>query len=116
MIGLDVTRRTMPTLEWCAKLRAAGTPSATVVADLWRDRTSFINDACVIAHMLDPGLLRTEKVRVEIEITDPVEMGRTRLMKGPWNVQAASDIDLPRFFAQLLARLSQPPRHSPDFA
>jgi purine nucleosidase len=110
MIGLDVTRRTMPTLEWCARLRAAGTPSAKVVADLWRDPTSFMNDACVIAHMLDPGLFRTEKVRVEIEITDPVEMGRTRLMKGAWNVAAASDIDVPGFFAHLLDRLSQPPR------
>jgi purine nucleosidase len=109
MIGLEVTRRTMPTPEWCARLRAAGTPAAKVVADLWRDPTSFMNDACVIAQMLDPNLFRMEKVRVEIEITDPVEMGRTRLMEGASNVRAANDIDVPRFFALVLDRLSQTP-------
>lgn len=108
MIGLEVTRRTMPSPEWCAELRASGSPSAKVVVDLWRDPTSFMNDACVIAHMLQPGLIQTEQVRVEIEIDDPVEMGRTRLMEGPWNVRAATDIDLPGFFALLLDRLSRP--------
>jgi inosine-uridine nucleoside N-ribohydrolase len=110
MIGLDVTRKTMPTPEWCAELRAAGSPAATVVADLWREPTAFMNDACVIAHMLEPRLFRNEKVRVEIEIADPVQIGRTRRVEGEWNVQAAMDIDVPGFFALLLDRLSRPSR------
>jgi purine nucleosidase len=112
MIGLDVTRKTMPTPEWCAQLREAGSPAATVVADLWRDPTAFMNDACVIAHMLEPRLFQIEKVRVEIEIADPIQMGRTRLMDGNWNVHAAMDIDIPGFFALLLDRLSQSPHHA----
>ncbi len=108
MIGLDVTRKTMPTPEWCAELRATGSPAATVVADLWSNPTVFMNDACVIAHMLEPRLFRTEKVRVEIEITDLVQMGRTRLTDGDWNVHAATDVDVPGFFALLFDRLSRP--------
>ena len=108
MVGLDVTRKTMPTPRWCAALRATGSPTAIVVADLWSNPTAFMNDACVIAHMLEPRLFRTEQVRVEIETTDPVQMGRTRLADGDWNVHAAMDIDAPGFFALLLDRLSRP--------
>ena len=108
MIGLDVTRKTMPTPEWCAQLRAAGSPAATVVADLWNDPTTFMNDACIIAYMLEPRLFRMEKLRVEIEINDAVEMGRTRLMEGDLNVHAAMEIDVPGFFSLLLDRLSRP--------
>ena len=107
MIGLDVTRKSMPTPEWCAALRATGSPSATVVADLWSDPTALMNDACVIAYMLRPELFDIDKVRVEIEITNDVEMGRTRLTEGDWNVHAATDIDVSGFFALLLDRLSQ---------
>ena len=67
-----------------------------------------MNDACVIAHMLEPGLFRTEEVGVEIEIRDPVELGRTRLVEGERNVRAAMDIDVAGFFALLLDRLSRP--------
>ncbi|MGE4247690.1 MAG: nucleoside hydrolase, partial [Parvibaculaceae bacterium] len=95
MVGLEVTRRTMPSPEWCERLRSTGTPSARVVADLWRDPTSFMNDACVIAYMMQPEIIPTEPVRVEIEICDPVEMGRTRLLDGPANVRAARNIDVP---------------------
>jgi len=109
MIGLEVTRKTMPSPEWCAQLRATGSPAATVVADLWSDPTAFMNDACVIAHMLEPRLFRTEKLRVDIEITDPVQIGRTHLKDGDWNVHAAMEIDVPGFFALLLDRLSRTP-------
>lgn len=107
MIGLDVTRRTMPASEWCERLRASGSRAGIVVADLWSDPTAFMNDACVIAHMLDPALFRTEKVRVEIEIVDPVQMGRTRLVDGDWNVSAAMDLDVAGFFSLLFERLSR---------
>jgi len=89
MIGLDVTRRTMPTPEWCAELRGSGAPAAQVVADLWADPTAFMNDACIIAHLLDPEILTLEKVHVEIETDDCEEIGRTRLLEGDWNLEAA---------------------------
>ncbi len=107
MVGLEVTRETMPTPAWCAELRSTGSPAALVVADLWKDPTSFMNDACVIAHLLKPEILRTERFLVEVEITDPVEIGRTRKVEGAWNVHAATHIDVPAFFSLLLDRLSR---------
>ena len=106
MIGLDVTRQTMPTPEWCALLRESGTPAAHVVADLWGDPTAFMNDACIIAHMLEPDIFGTEQVNVEIETADPVEIGRTRRVDAGAQVSAALTIDAPRFFALLNERLS----------
>lgn len=108
MIGLDVTRKAMPSAEWCAALRATGSPGAVVVADLWDDPTAFMNDACVIAYLLDPSLFQIERVRVEIETADPVELGRSRRLEGDWNVEAAMDLDVPGFFALLHDRLSRP--------
>ncbi|MGF7161181.1 purine nucleosidase [Rhodoligotrophos appendicifer] len=110
MVGLDVTRKTMPTPEWCAALKAKDTPAAHVVAGLWAEPTAFMNDACVIAHLLDPSLFRTELCRVEIDITDPVELGRTRRLEGGApNVKAAMDIDVDGFFSLLMDRLSRAP-------
>lgn len=108
MIGLEVTRRTMPTPEWCAKLAATARPAARVVAGLWRDPTAFMNDACVIAYLMRPDLFKIERRHVEIEIVDEVEMGRTRLIEGgEANVQVATDIDVTRFFDLLFTHLSR---------
>jgi len=57
--------------------------------------------------MLEPTFFRTEKLCVEIEIADPVQIGRTRLMDGGWNVHASMEIDVPGFFAVLLDRSSR---------
>ncbi len=108
MTGLDVTRKAMPTPEWCAELRATGSPAAFVVTDLWSDPSALMNDACIIARMLEPRLFDIEQVCVDIEIVDPEQMGRTRLIEGDWNVHAARDLDVPRFLALLLDRLSRP--------
>jgi len=67
-----------------------------------------MNDACVIAHLLEPGLFTTERLRVEVEIADPVEIGRTRKVDGEANVAAAMDLDVPGFFDLLHSRLSRP--------
>jgi purine nucleosidase len=110
MVGLEVTRRTMPTAEWCAKLATTGAPAARVVAGLWRDPTAFMNDACVIAYLLRPDLFRTERRHVQIEIVDEVEMGRTRLIEGGEpNVTVVTDIDVAGFFDLLFEHLSRSP-------
>jgi purine nucleosidase len=41
MIGLEVTRRTMPSPRWLAALRASGTPQGRVIADLWGEPTAL---------------------------------------------------------------------------
>jgi inosine-uridine nucleoside N-ribohydrolase len=109
MIGLDVTRNTMPTPQWCDQLRATGTPAATLVADLWREPTAFMNDACVVAYLLEPQLFHTQMYRIAIETVDPVEIGRTRIVDGDFNAAVAATIDRDGFFQLLMDRLSLPP-------
>ncbi|MEJ8570622.1 nucleoside hydrolase [Microbaculum marinum] len=108
MIGLDVTRNTMPTREWCEQLRATGTPFAKVVADLWREPTAFMNDACVIAHLIAPDLLRCEPHRIAIETDACEEIGRTTSVAGEPNAAVATGIDREGFFELLMDRLARP--------
>lgn len=97
MVGLDVTRRTMPSPEWLASLRGTGSAGA-FVADLWSNPTLCFNDACVIGYLLQPSLFRVETTPVEIEINDPVEIGRTRRTESGRPVDAVMDVDVLGFF------------------
>jgi purine nucleosidase len=99
MVGLDVTRKTMPAQEWLAELRATNRPAATVVADLWDNPTLCFNDACVTAHILRPDVFRSAKRCVEIEINDPVRIGETRVGTGEARTTALLDVDREAFFA-----------------
>jgi purine nucleosidase len=115
MIGLDVTRRTMPSPEWLQELRTCGTPQGRVIADLWGEPTAFMNDACVIAYMLEPELFKVKRCRVAVEIQDEVEMGRTRVVEdGAAEIQVATDIDVEGFFDLLYNRLARPRRTRGD--
>lgn len=106
MVGLDVTRKTMPSPQWLAALRRTGPAPARFVADLWSNPTLCFNDACVIGYLLEPSLFRVEKAAVEIEICDPVEIGRTRRTSRGSPVNAVMDVDVPGFFALMREALS----------
>jgi len=99
MVGLDVTRKTMPTPEWLADLRATNKPAARVVAGLWDNPTLCFNDACVTAHIVRPEIFRSDKRCVEIEINDPVRIGETRVVDGEARTTALLDVDREAFFA-----------------
>jgi purine nucleosidase len=110
MIGLEVTRQTMPTAEWCAALRATRMPSAKVVADLWNDPTVYMNDACVIAYLLRPELFTAEYCRVRIELADEEQIGRTIAVDdGEARIKVVTSIDVTGFFDLLFEFLSRPP-------
>ncbi len=98
MVGLDVTRKTMPSPQWLAALRATGSAAGVFVADLWSNPTLCFNDACVIGYLLEPSLFRVERTPVEIEINDPVEIGRTRRSPSGRPVDTVMDVDVPAFF------------------
>ena len=111
MIGLEITRQTMPTPEWCARLSATGTPSARVIAGLWSDPTAFMNDACVIAYLLRPDLFTAEYRRVRIELNHEEQIGRTiPIEDGGCRIKVATSIDVTGFFDLLFEFLSRPPR------
>ena len=108
MIGLEITRQTMPSPDWCARLKAAGTPSARIVAGLWADPTAFMNDACVIAYLLRPHLFTAQDRRVRVELGDIERIGATvRDDAHGHSVRVATEIDVTGFFDLLLQFLSR---------
>lgn len=108
MIGLEITRRTMPAPQWLDSLRASGTPQCRAIAGLWSEPKVFMNDACVIAYMLEPSLFTIERRRVAVETHDEVEMGRTRVVaEGAAEIDVATDIDVEGFFALLYDHLTR---------
>jgi len=110
MMGLEITRQTMPTVEWCRRLKDTGTPSAKVVAGLWSDPTAFMNDACVIAYLLRPELFTAEYRRVRIELNDEEQIGRTILDDRGTRIRVVTSIDVAGFFDLLFEFLSRPRR------
>jgi purine nucleosidase len=108
MIGLEITRQTMPAPDWCARLKAASTPAARIVAGLWAEPTAFMNDACVIAYLLRPELFAAEDRRVRIELAAGERIGATVPDDVDGHqIRVATDIDVPGFFDLLLEFMSR---------
>jgi inosine-uridine nucleoside N-ribohydrolase len=87
MVGLDVTHRALMTPDHAERLKAAGRVGA-MVAELWafyhRWHTRIydfpgtpVHDALAVAHVIDDGLLRTERRNVEVDCASELCRGRT---------------------------------------
>ena len=120
MIGLDVTHRALLTPAWAERFRAAGRVG-TFVAELvdffkrYHARTygwdgAPIHDALALAQAFRPGLVRTERVNVEVELESELCRGRTvvdrwrRTEREP-NADVGVEVDADAFFALLLERI-----------
>ena len=125
MIGLDVTHQARMTPERLEAIRAIGNPAALCVAGMLDfygkqyietfGKGAPLHDPCVIAYILQPNLFIGQEMRVDVEISSPLTIGRTvcdlhaRSGKAE-NVNVLEKIDAPGFFRLLeerLARLSK---------
>src|SRR5437660_4662982 len=114
MVPLEVTHQALATPEVTARLRAAQRPVATFAADLlvffadtYRNVFGFpappVHDPCAIVAVIDPTIVRTHMMRVEIETGGSWTAGRTvcdvygTLHKEP-QVQVGYALDVPRFW------------------
>jgi inosine-uridine nucleoside N-ribohydrolase len=121
MIGLDVTHRALLTPEWAERFRQAGRVG-TFVAELveffkrYHARTygwdsAPIHDAVAVAHVLRPGIVRTEHFNVEVETESDLCRGRTvvdrwrRTDREP-NADVGLEIEADAFFGFLLERIA----------
>ena len=121
LVGLDVTHRAMLSAERAEGLRASGRAGA-VVADLHAFYRRFhervyghsdtpVHDAVTIAHLIDPALLATRRLPVEIDVTNGPCRGRTvvdllqRTGAAP-NAHVAVDVDAQRFIDLLTTRIA----------
>jgi inosine-uridine nucleoside N-ribohydrolase len=124
MIGLDVTHRALFTRTHGERLRASGR-AGRFVAELWdffrpvyETPNGFagspIHDALAVAQVVDPTLVATTWVNVEIETASLFCDGRTvvdlRSVTGrPANAHVGVDVDAERFLELLCSRLESLP-------
>lgn len=113
MVGLEVTAQAMITPDDLERLRALQTPWALASAALmepavrwWIDRVGWrggqVYDACAVAALVEPGLLRTQPMHVDIELRGEHTRGRTVADVSGWhhqppNVEVGIGIDRERF-------------------
>ena len=122
MVGLDVTHKALVLPEHSQRLRAAGA-TGRLVAELLeyfggyhREVYGFpgppIHDAVAVAHVIDPGLLRTLPRHVAVECGSDLCRGRTvvdlwrRTGRQP-NAHVAVDLDSQRFVELVIERVGR---------
>ena len=125
-LGLDVTERAKMTPDHLARLHAAaGDPQANRVLTFLDDALrfymefhsrydgfygAFIHDPLAVASALDPSLIRTEALAVEIELNGTWTTGETvtdwrRAWDRPPNLDIAVEADIETFFERFIERV-----------
>ena len=88
MIGLDVTHQAQATAEVRQRIRALANPVARLVDELLEFFAETylavfgfpappVHDPCAVAHVIDPTLLQSKLMRVDIELHGQFTRGRT---------------------------------------
>jgi pyrimidine-specific ribonucleoside hydrolase len=114
MVGLNLTHQAQATPAVVDRLRAVGSPAAEAVvgwlsffADTYRTVYSFagppVHDACAVALLIDPSLVRSVDVFVAIETEGRWTRGATVVdLHGrhdrPANARVAMELDVARFW------------------
>jgi purine nucleosidase/pyrimidine-specific ribonucleoside hydrolase len=123
MVGLDVTHKALVTGAHAEELRGAGRIGKAVAELLdfygvfhravYGFDGSPVHDAVAVAHVIDPTLLGTAHVNVQVDCC-PVELCRGRTVVDLWrrtglepNAHVAVEIDSDRFLALLHERLAR---------
>ena len=121
LVPLDATHRALVSLEDCERLRALGTPAGEAAArfiakridgydatqPMHRAGAAPVHDALAVCAVIDPSVLSTHFIPVDVETGGELSVGRTvcdfRFRGGrPANVHFAMDADEPKFVAMLL--------------
>ena len=126
MIPLDATHRALVSREDCARLREIGTPAAIATAICTERRISGydksqpmhrlgaapVHDALAVCAIIDPTVVTTQFINVDVETSGPLTDGRTvcdfrhRSLGAP-NVHFATDADEPKFVRMLMEILGR---------
>lgn len=114
MVGLDLTHQALATDEVVAQIEAVGTGPARFVRELmdffaqtYKDAQGFdfppVHDPCAVAYVIDPSIVTTRKVPVDIELQGTLTLGMTVAdFRAPapadCNTSVAVDLDHQRFW------------------
>ncbi len=127
MIPLDATHRALVSSEDAGRLRALGTPAGEAAARFvlkridgydatqpmpHRPGAAPVHDALAVCSIIDPAIVTTSFIPVDVEVDAELSVGRTvcdfRFRGGkPANVEFATDADEPTFVAMLLEILGR---------
>ena len=121
MVPLDATHRAPVSLADCARLRGLGTPAAEATASIVEQRIAGYNatqpmagassapvhDALAVCAVIEPGILTTRRIHVDVEMESTLAAGRTicdvrPTPEGVPNVEFAFDADGARFVEMLV--------------
>jgi purine nucleosidase len=127
MVGLDLTHQALATPDVVEKIAAIGTQPAKFVTELmdffahtYKDAQGFdyppVHDPCAVAYVIDPSIVSTRKVPVNIELQGTLALGMTVAdFRAPapadCNTSVAVDLDHKRFWdlvTDALERIGEP--------
>lgn len=88
MVGLDLTHQALATPEVVSKIAAVGTAPAQFVLELlaffgtmYKSAQGFdyppVHDPCAVAYVIDPSVMTTRKVPLDVELTGRLTLGMT---------------------------------------
>lgn len=114
MVGLDLTHQALATPEVVERIAAIGTGPARFVEELleffgttYKDAQGFdsppVHDPCAVAYVIDPTIVRTVKVPIDIELAGTLTLGMTVAdFRSPapadCSTWAATELDHARFW------------------
>lgn len=127
MVGLDLTHQALATPDVVEKIAAIGTTPAKFVTELmdffahtYKDAQGFdyppVHDPCAVAYVIDPSIVSTRKVPVNIELQGTLTLGMTVAdFRAPapadCHTSVAVDLDHARFWdlvTDALERIGEP--------
>ena len=88
MVGLDLTHQALATDEVANRIAAVGTKPAKFVGELleffgqtYKDAQGFdfppVHDPCAVAYVIDPTVMTTQRVPLDVELTGTLTLGMT---------------------------------------
>lgn len=126
MIPLDATHRALVSIEDCRALRALETPAGEAAArfvekriegydatqPMHRANAAPVHDALAVCAVIDPTIVTTRFIPVDVETGGELSVGRTVCdfrfrSRKPANVEFAMDADEPKFVRMLLEILGR---------
>jgi purine nucleosidase len=127
MVGLDLTHQALATPDVVEKIAAIGTGPAKFVTELmdffahtYKDAQGFdhppVHDPCAVAYVIDPSIVSTRKVPVNIELQGTLTLGMTVAdFRAPapadCHTSVAVDLDHKKFWnlvTDALVRIGEP--------
>lgn len=127
MVGLDLTHQALCTPEAYAKIDAVGTQPARFVHELmdffrasYQDAQGFdyppVHDPCAVAYLIDPTIVETVQVPIDVELTGTLTVGMTAAdFRGPipedCHTWAATRLDHGRFWDLIADALERVGEH-----